>query len=115
MNFVVVNMLWTQEGSQNEENSDDDDDESPEISKWESIIWLSIMTAWISFLSEYLVNAIEVSTSQDSVLGALILLNQNHSSLPPSFYFYSLSATYYFCYEFMWSVSMLSRLQVIDL
>lgn len=48
-----------EEGSQNEENSDDDDDESPEISKWESIIWLSIMTAWISFLSEYLVNAIE--------------------------------------------------------
>ncbi|XP_024018775.1 vacuolar cation/proton exchanger 5 isoform X2 [Morus notabilis] len=45
------------EGSQNEERSDDD--ESPEISKWESIIWLSIMTAWISILSEYLVNAIE--------------------------------------------------------
>lgn len=48
-----------EEGSQNEENSDVDDDESPEISKWESIVWLSIMTAWISFLSEYLVNAIE--------------------------------------------------------
>ncbi|KAL1332662.1 hypothetical protein HN51_061442 [Arachis hypogaea] len=35
------------------------DDESPEISKWESIIWLSVMTAWISILSEYLVGAIE--------------------------------------------------------
>ncbi|XP_021826810.1 vacuolar cation/proton exchanger 3-like [Prunus avium] len=46
-----------EEVSQNEENSDDD--EAPEISKWESIIWLSIMTAWISILSEYLVNAIE--------------------------------------------------------
>ncbi|KAM5582778.1 vacuolar cation/proton exchanger 5-like [Rosa sericea] len=48
-----------EEGNQNEENSDDDDDETPEISKWESIIWLIIMTSWISFLSEYLVNAIE--------------------------------------------------------
>lgn len=86
MDFVVVNMLWTQEGSQNEEN-DDDDDESPEISKWESIIWLSIMTAWISFLSEYLVNAIEVCASQDSVLGALILLNLNHSRFPLLFIF----------------------------
>ncbi|XP_022140503.1 vacuolar cation/proton exchanger 3-like [Momordica charantia] len=40
-----------------EENSDDE--ESPEISMWESIIWLSILTIWISVLSEYLVNAIE--------------------------------------------------------
>ncbi|KAG5040384.1 hypothetical protein JHK85_012860 [Glycine max] len=29
------------------------------ISKWETIIWLSVMTAWISILSEYLVGAIE--------------------------------------------------------
>jgi len=36
-----------------------DDEEAPEISKWESIIWLSILTAWISILSEYLVEAIE--------------------------------------------------------
>ncbi|CAN1248225.1 Vacuolar cation/proton exchanger 5 [Linum perenne] len=41
------------------EASDDDDDEAPEISKFESIVWLSIMTAWISILSEYLVDAIE--------------------------------------------------------
>nr|POE60484.1 vacuolar cation/proton exchanger 2 [Quercus suber] len=34
-------------------------DESAEISKWESIIWLFIMTTWISILSEYLVHAIE--------------------------------------------------------
>lgn len=46
-----------EEGSQSEDGSDDD--EAPEISKWESIIWLFIMTAWISFLSEYLVRAIE--------------------------------------------------------
>ena len=39
----------------------DDDEEAPEISKWESIVWLSILTAWISVLSEYLVDAIEVN------------------------------------------------------
>ncbi|XP_010252961.1 PREDICTED: vacuolar cation/proton exchanger 2-like isoform X2 [Nelumbo nucifera] len=35
------------------------DNEDAEISKWESIIWLSILTAWISVLSGYLVDAIE--------------------------------------------------------
>ncbi|XP_054818143.1 vacuolar cation/proton exchanger 5 isoform X2 [Prosopis cineraria] len=41
-----------------------EDDESPDISKWESVTWLSIMTALISVLSEYLVGAIEgASTS----------------------------------------------------
>lgn len=54
-------MLSTQEGSQSEEALDDD--EAPEISKWESIIWLLIMTVWISVLSEYLVDAIEVILS----------------------------------------------------
>ncbi|XP_010552333.1 PREDICTED: vacuolar cation/proton exchanger 5 isoform X2 [Tarenaya hassleriana] len=43
--------------NQNEETSDND--EEPEISKWESIIWLSILTAWVSLLSGYLVDAIE--------------------------------------------------------
>ncbi|KAK2986409.1 hypothetical protein RJ640_011847, partial [Escallonia rubra] len=36
-----------------------DDEEAPEISKWESVIWLFVLTAWISYVSEYLVNAIE--------------------------------------------------------
>ncbi|XP_010501190.1 PREDICTED: vacuolar cation/proton exchanger 5-like [Camelina sativa] len=47
----------TEETSQDEESSDDDED--PEISKWEAIIWLSILTAWVSLLSGYLVDAIE--------------------------------------------------------
>lgn len=41
------------------------DDEVPEISKWESIVWLGIITAWISILSEYLVDAIEVGSDTD--------------------------------------------------
>ncbi|VVB00153.1 unnamed protein product [Arabis nemorensis] len=36
-----------------------EDDEEPEISKWEAIVWLSILTAWVSLLSGYLVDAIE--------------------------------------------------------
>ncbi|XP_068642175.1 vacuolar cation/proton exchanger 5-like [Aristolochia californica] len=36
-----------------------DEDDIPEISKWESIIWLAIITVWISFLSGYLVEALE--------------------------------------------------------
>ncbi|XP_049404021.1 vacuolar cation/proton exchanger 3-like isoform X3 [Solanum stenotomum] len=36
-----------------------DDEETPEISKWWSMLWLSVMTLWIAVLSEYLVNTIE--------------------------------------------------------
>ncbi|CAK9165054.1 unnamed protein product [Ilex paraguariensis] len=46
-----------EEESQNDGSSGDE--EAPEISKCGSIIWLFILTVWISVLSEYLVNAIE--------------------------------------------------------
>ncbi|KAM7498483.1 hypothetical protein LguiA_022897 [Lonicera macranthoides] len=46
-----------EEGTHTDDSSDDE--EAPDISKWESIVWLSVLTAWISVLSEYLVNAIE--------------------------------------------------------
>ncbi|KAH7860202.1 hypothetical protein Vadar_010581 [Vaccinium darrowii] len=36
-----------------------DDKEAPEITRWESIIWLLILTALISYLSEYIVHAME--------------------------------------------------------
>uniref|UniRef100_A0A2P2L0N5 Vacuolar cation/proton exchanger n=1 Tax=Rhizophora mucronata TaxID=61149 RepID=A0A2P2L0N5_RHIMU len=51
-----------EEGIQNGEslaNDDDDDDETPEITQWESVAWLTVLTAWISILSDYLVDAIE--------------------------------------------------------
>ncbi|XVE50937.1 hypothetical protein DITRI_Ditri01bG0203300 [Diplodiscus trichospermus] len=48
------------EERQNRENSDDAEDAAaPEISKWESVIWLAITAAAISILSEYLVDSIE--------------------------------------------------------
>ncbi|XP_039026960.1 vacuolar cation/proton exchanger 5-like [Hibiscus syriacus] len=48
-------------GSQDAEIIDGDEDEEagPEISKWESVIWLAITAAAISILSEYMVDAIE--------------------------------------------------------
>ncbi|XP_039030168.1 vacuolar cation/proton exchanger 5-like isoform X2 [Hibiscus syriacus] len=48
-----------EEGSTHGDNSDNDEDEAPEISKWESMIWLTILTAWISILSDYLVDTIQ--------------------------------------------------------
>ncbi|PON32532.1 Calcium/proton exchanger CAX [Parasponia andersonii] len=51
--------LPVNEGDGQADGTSDDDEEAPEISKWESIVWLSILTAWISVLSEYLVDAIE--------------------------------------------------------
>ncbi|CAL9091578.1 unnamed protein product, partial [Musa textilis] len=47
-----------EEGCQNE-GCTDDDDEVAEISKWEAITWLAILTVWISVLSDYLVDAIQ--------------------------------------------------------
>ena len=50
-------MVYDNQGGNQTEG---DEDEAPEISQWESIIWLTILTLWISILSEYLVDAIEV-------------------------------------------------------
>ncbi|KAH9804479.1 vacuolar cation/proton exchanger 5 [Citrus sinensis] len=46
-------------GNDADHGGNHDDNEAPEISKWESLIWLAIMTAWISILSQYVVDAIE--------------------------------------------------------
>nr|XP_023919436.1 vacuolar cation/proton exchanger 5-like [Quercus suber] len=59
-----LNVPLNEEGFQIEEGSYDD--EAPQISKWESVIWLLIISACVSILSEYLVDTIE---------GASIALN----------------------------------------
>ena len=47
---------------QERENDGDDSDEEdvPEITMWEAIAWLTILTLWVSVLSGYLVDAIQV-------------------------------------------------------
>nr|POF01640.1 vacuolar cation/proton exchanger 5 [Quercus suber] len=52
-----LNVPLNEEGFQIEEGSYDD--EAPQISKWESVIWLLIISACVSILSEYLVDTIE--------------------------------------------------------
>lgn len=60
-------------GSQTEGNTDDgEDDEIPEISKWEAIIWLAIITAGISVLSEYLVDTIQEASATWNIPVAFI-------------------------------------------
>lgn len=46
------------EGGVNDQE-DSGDEEAPEITQWETIGWLAILTLWISILSGYLVDAIE--------------------------------------------------------
>ncbi|XP_052487761.1 vacuolar cation/proton exchanger 5 isoform X3 [Gossypium raimondii] len=66
--IVRKEQVFNKEGNQHGEilysdDQDQDQDEegeaAPEISKWESVIWLGITAAAISILSEYLVDAIE--------------------------------------------------------
>lgn len=57
--FSFGKFFWfVQERDNKTENSDDD--EAPEITQWEAIGWLAILTLWISILSGYLVDAIQV-------------------------------------------------------
>ncbi|KAL6010458.1 Vacuolar cation/proton exchanger 2 [Asimina triloba] len=46
-----------EEGDHKDENSDED--EVPEITQWESIAWLAVLTVWVSIVSGYLVDAIQ--------------------------------------------------------
>ncbi|THU55852.1 hypothetical protein C4D60_Mb11t11000 [Musa balbisiana] len=39
--------------------NDSDDEEAPEITQWEAISWLAVLTVWVSILSGYLVDAIQ--------------------------------------------------------
>ncbi|KAH7655305.1 Calcium/proton exchanger protein [Dioscorea alata] len=46
---------------EDERNTEDDSDEEemPEITQWEAIAWLAVLTTWVSILSGYLVDAIQ--------------------------------------------------------
>lgn len=52
---------FVQERDNNAEDSDED--EAPEITQWEASAWLAILTLWISILSGYLVDAIQVNSA----------------------------------------------------
>ncbi|GAY49434.1 hypothetical protein CUMW_119070, partial [Citrus unshiu] len=41
------------------DGGDSDEEEAPELTQWEAIAWLAILTIWVSLLSGYLVDAIQ--------------------------------------------------------
>lgn len=51
---------------------DSDEDEEPDITKWEAIGWLAVLTVWISVLSGYLVDAIQGASESMNVPVAFI-------------------------------------------
>ncbi|XP_062008972.1 vacuolar cation/proton exchanger 2-like isoform X1 [Rosa rugosa] len=59
----------------NEEGDNDEDcdeDEIPEITHWEAIGWLSVLTVWVSILSGYLVDAIQGASDSFNIPVAFI-------------------------------------------
>lgn len=54
----TVNLLKLLQEVDTSENSDEE--EELELTQSEAIIWLAILTVWVSVLSGYLVDAIEV-------------------------------------------------------
>ncbi|PON71037.1 Calcium/proton exchanger CAX [Trema orientale] len=51
--------LYSPVDGEGENNEDSDEEEAPELTQWEAIGWLAILTAWVSILSGYLVDAIQ--------------------------------------------------------
>ncbi|KAG8064059.1 hypothetical protein GUJ93_ZPchr0004g39660 [Zizania palustris] len=64
-------------GSRDDGGGGDDeeggDKEVPEISQWEAITWLAVFTAWISLVSAYLVDAIDVATNSSSSFNLCVI------------------------------------------
>ncbi|CAH2080461.1 unnamed protein product [Thlaspi arvense] len=56
----------------NNSAEDSDEEEAPEITQWEAIGWLAILTLWVSVLSGYLVNAIEGASDSWNIPVAFI-------------------------------------------
>ncbi|OVA16058.1 Sodium/calcium exchanger membrane region [Macleaya cordata] len=48
-----------EEVEEEHKEEDSDEEEAPEITQWEAIGWLAVLTLWVSVLSGYLVDAIE--------------------------------------------------------
>ncbi|VFQ83714.1 unnamed protein product [Cuscuta campestris] len=65
--------LYSSINEEGENNAEEfDDEEAPEITQWEAIWWLAILTIWISVLSGYLVDAIEGASASMNMPVAFI-------------------------------------------
>ena len=60
-----------------DDDDEDDDDEKPILGAWGSIFWLAVITVVISFLSEFMVDALETAAEgwgvPDLFLGTIII------------------------------------------
>ncbi|XP_073270068.1 vacuolar cation/proton exchanger 3-like isoform X2 [Primulina huaijiensis] len=66
----VQKNLYSEVRETDEQHSDED--EEPEITKWEAIGWLAVLTVWISVLSGYLVDAIQGASESMNIPVAFI-------------------------------------------
>ncbi|GAA0160949.1 transporter [Lithospermum erythrorhizon] len=71
---IQSNLYSPIEGHEHENNSEDtaDEEEVPEITLWESIGWLAVLTLYISVLSGYLVDAIQGASDSLNIPVAFI-------------------------------------------
>ncbi|XP_062109969.1 vacuolar cation/proton exchanger 3-like [Humulus lupulus] len=53
------NSLYSPVDEQVDSNDESEEEEIPELTQWEAIGWLAILTGWVSILSGYLVDAIQ--------------------------------------------------------
>uniref|UniRef100_A0A803PHB0 Vacuolar cation/proton exchanger n=1 Tax=Cannabis sativa TaxID=3483 RepID=A0A803PHB0_CANSA len=53
------NNLYSPVDEEVDNNDDSEEEEVPELTQWEAIGWLAILTGWVSILSGYLVDAIQ--------------------------------------------------------
>merc|ERR1719359_1198140 len=65
------------EGDEDDDDDDDDDEEEPILGVWGSIFWLAVITVFIAFLSEFLVDALEEAAEgwgvPDLFLGTIVV------------------------------------------
>lgn len=57
--LIIIPLCWLKEG---DNDDDSDEEEAPELTQCEAICWLAILTVWVSILSGYLVDAIQVKS-----------------------------------------------------
>lgn len=79
---------------ENDDEEDSEEDDVPEITYCEAMVWLAVITLWISVLSGYLVDTIQVHKYIRNVL-IILLPFQRESSLLFLFFLFHYNITIY--------------------
>ncbi|WVZ01149.1 hypothetical protein V8G54_027218 [Vigna mungo] len=70
--------VYTPVNEEGDDGENSDEEEELELTQWEAIAWLAILTAWMSILSGYLVDTIEANANISGLLqGASKSLNMS--------------------------------------